>query len=586
MNENPNTGAGDTDPNRQHDSASVPAEEGSTPEQQQHASQQGAEPQHPAAADATAQTAAQRPDAATAQTPVQQPAHSAQQPAANPQHGERQQFAPPVAPQAAAHAQHGAQHAAYQQQGHPQQHGHPQQQGQPQPQYGQYAQQQYSQQQPSPGSHHLPGAAFGPAATGPGTQQWAPPAQNAQNAQKKPRNRRAGVAVAALALAALVGGVSGAGITSLIGGGAGSSSVAGVEHANPTSVTVNDTEDVNLVTAVAAQATPSVVTISVSGGDASGSGSGVIISDDGYVLTNNHVVSLDGSVADPSIQVTDSEGRLYDATIVGTDPVYDLAVIKLDGASDLTPVEFANSDDLNVGDRTIAIGAPLGLSNTVTDGIVSSLNRSISVASSEVPDGGSTDQGEGNQQSPYDFWGFDLPGQEQQQQASSTISLSVIQTDAAINPGNSGGALLDANGDLIGINVAIATAGGGGTSSSAGSIGVGFSIPSNVAERISSELIANGEATHGLLGATVGDVTSTDQSSTVGALIDDVSPGGAAAAAGLRSGDVVTAIDGKPVTSMSDLVAQVRAQAAGASVTITYNRGDGAGEVEVTLGSM
>ncbi len=567
MNENPNTGAGDTDPNRQHDSASVPAEGASTPDQHPDASDRSPESQQTAEPTDPAQQSTASDHQPT--EPFQQPAQPSQQPAQP-----TQQFAPPVAPQSATHAQHSAQHAAYQQQSQPQH----QQYGQPQ--YGQQAQSPQNTQQHQPGSHQLPGAAFGPAATGHGGQQWAPPAQ------KKPKNRRAGVAVAALALAALVGGVSGAGITTLIGGGAGSSSVAGVEHANPTSVTVNDTEDVNLVTAVAAQATPSVVTISVSGGDASGSGSGVVISDDGYVLTNNHVVSLDGSVADPAIQVTDSEGRLYDATIVGTDPVYDLAVIQLQGASDLTPVEFANSDDLNVGDRTIAIGAPLGLSNTVTDGIVSSLNRSISVASSEVPDGGSTDQGEGNQQSPYDFWGFDLPGQEQQQQASSTISLSVIQTDAAINPGNSGGALLDANGDLIGINVAIATAGGGGTSSSAGSIGVGFSIPSNVAQRISSELIADGEATHGLLGATVTDVTSTEQSSTVGALIDDVSPGGAAAAAGLRSGDVVTAFDGKPVTSMSDLVAQVRAQAAGASVTITYNRGDSAGEVEVTLGSM
>lgn len=570
MNENPNTGAGDTDPNRQHDSASVPAEGASTPDQHPDAGAQSAEPQRtvePAAPDHQPTASDHQPT-----EPFQQPAQPTQQ------------FAPPVAPHAATHAQHSAQHAAYQQQSQPQQYGQAQQHGPAQqygqPQYGQQAQQPQNAQQHQPGSHQLPGAAFGPAAAGHGGQQWAPPTQ------KKPKNRRAGVAVAALALAALVGGVSGAGLSTLISSNQAGGSVAGVEHANPTSVTVNDTEDVNLVTAVAAQATPSVVTISVSGGDASGSGSGVVISDDGYVLTNNHVVSLDGSVADPTIQVTDSEGRLYDASIVGTDPVYDLAVIKLEGADDLTPVEFANSDDLNVGDRTIAIGAPLGLSNTVTDGIVSSLNRSISVASSEVPDGGSTDQGEGNQQSPYDFWGFDLPGQEQQQQASSTISLSVIQTDAAINPGNSGGALLDANGELIGINVAIATAGGGGTSSSAGSIGVGFSIPSNVAERISSELIANGEATHGLLGATVTDVTSTEQSSTVGALIDDVSPGGAAASAGLRSGDVVTAFDGKPVTSMSDLVAQVRAQAAGASVTITYNRGDGAGEVEVTLGSM
>jgi len=548
MNENPNTGAGDTDPNRQHDSASAPAEGASTPEQHPNEAQRPVESQ---------QAAESAPTAPVQQQP-NQPAPAApnpayQQPAA-PQ-PPTQQFAAPDQPRYGQYAQ-----------------------TPPAPQQGQHGQ----HAQHVPGSHSLPGASFGPAATPQAGQQWAAPAP------AKPKNRRAGVAIAALALVALIGGGAGAGVTALAMSNSASSSVSGVDHANPTTVTVNDSDDVNLVTAVAAQATPSVVTIAVSGGDASGSGSGVIISDDGYVLTNNHVVSLDGSVADPTIQVTDSDGNLYDATVVGTDPVYDLAVIKLEGASGLTPIEFADSDDLNVGDQTIAIGAPLGLSNTVTDGIVSALNRSISVASSEVPDTQSDDQGESQQQSPYDFWGFDIPGQEDSQQstASSTISLSVIQTDAAINPGNSGGALLDADGKLIGINVAIATAGSGSTSSSAGSIGVGFSIPSNVAERISSELIANGEASHGLLGATVTDVTSTEQSATVGALIDDVSAGGAAAAAGLRSGDVVTALGGKPVTSMSDLVAQVRAQAAGATVTITYNRGGQAGETEVTLGSM
>ncbi len=554
MNENPNTGAGDTDPNRQHDSASAPAEGASTPEQHPSAPQHPAEAQRPVEGQQAAESA---PTAPVHQQPGQ-PAPAASDPAyqqpAAPQPPTRQ-FAAPDQPRYGQYAQ-----------------------TPPAPQQGQHAQ----HGQHVPGSHSLPGASFGPAATPQAGQQWAAPAP------AKPKNRRAGVAIAALALVALIGGGAGAGVTALAMSNSASSPVAGVDHANPTTVTVNDSDDVNLVTAVAAQATPSVVTIAVSGGDASGSGSGVIISDDGYVLTNNHVVSLDGSVADPTIQVTDSDGNLYDATVVGTDPVYDLAVIKLEGASDLTPIEFADSDDLNVGDQTIAIGAPLGLSNTVTDGIVSALNRSISVASSEVPDSSADDQGESQQQSPYDFWGFDIPGQEgsQQGQASSTISLSVIQTDAAINPGNSGGALLDAEGRLIGINVAIATAGSGSTTSSAGSIGVGFSIPSNVAERISSELIANGEASHGLLGATVTDVTSTEQSATVGALIDDVSAGGAAAAAGLRSGDVVTALEGKPVTSMSDLVAQVRAQAAGATVTITYNRGGQAGETEVTLGSM
>lgn len=582
MNENPNTGAGDTDPNRQHDSASVPAKGASTPQQRSEhdaAAQQPGSQQPEAQQPGSQLPESQQPPQSAPTAPVHQQAPAAptsayQQPTAPQQPAQpTQQFTAPgqQAPNPATHAQHGAEHAAHQQQN--------------QPRYGQYAQtppaQQHGQQQHVPGSHSLPGASFGPAATPQAGQQWSAPAP------AKPKNRRAGVAIAALALVALIGGGAGAGVTALAMSNSASGSVTGVEHANPTTVTVNDADDVNLVTAVAAQATPSVVTIAVSGGDASGSGSGVVISDDGYVLTNNHVVSLDGSVADPAIQVTDSDGNLYDATVVGTDPVYDLAVIKLEGASGLTPIEFADSDDLNVGDQTIAIGAPLGLSNTVTDGIVSALNRSISVASSEVPDTQSDDQGESQQQSPYDFWGFDIPGQEETpSSASSTISLSVIQTDAAINPGNSGGALLDAEGRLIGINVAIATAGSGSTSSSAGSIGVGFSIPSNVAERISSELIANGEASHGLLGATVTDVTSTEQSATVGALIDDVSAGGAAASAGLRSGDVVTALDGKPVTSMSDLVAQVRAQAAGATVSITYNRGGSAGEAEVTLGAM
>src|SRR5690606_13728284 len=210
---------------------------------------------------------------------------------------------------------------------------------------------------------------------------------------------------------------------------------------------------VNETTAIASKVLPSVVTIEVAGNQGSGSGSGVVLDKEGHVLTNTHVVTLGGAVADPTIRVTTSDGRIYSATVVGTDPVYDLAVIKLKDAKDLTPITFADSSELNVGDTAVAVGAPLGLSNSVTTGIVSALNRSIQVASSALPDNGSgqedQDQGDGNSEGgPFQF---DIPGMGSQQ-AKQSISIAVIQTDAAINPGNSGGALVDSKGGLIGIN--------------------------------------------------------------------------------------------------------------------------------------
>ena len=151
-------------------------------------------------------------------------------------------------------------------------------------------------------------------------------------------------------------------------------------------MTVNNTDSVNQTTAIAAKVLPSVVTIEASGTNGAGTGSGVVLTSDGYVVTNTHVVTLDGATADATIRVTTSDGRVYDAEVVGTDPTYDLAVIKLQDAEGLTPIEFADSSELNVGDETIAVGAPLGLSNTVTTGIVSALNRSIQIASSAAPD--------------------------------------------------------------------------------------------------------------------------------------------------------------------------------------------------------
>jgi len=400
----------------------------------------------------------------------------------------------------------------------------------------------------------------------------------------KPAKRGSSVSlIAALAIGALVGGVSGAGVTA-IAMGSGQVSETSNSSNGPANITVNDPSNATTVTAVAAAAGPSVVTLSVAdGAGAGGTGSGVIISEDGYVLTNAHVVTLDGAAGSPTVSVQASDGRLYKAEIVGADPISDLAVIKIDGGNDFEAAEFADSSALNVGDPAIAIGAPLGLSNTVTTGIVSSLNRSITVASSAAPETPDSEAPDGTD--PFDFWRFDTPeGGAPAPSGSSTIALSVIQTDAAINPGNSGGALLDSDGKVIGINVAIASAGGGGQST-AGSIGVGFAIPSNVAKRVAQELIETGTGSHGLLGATVSDVTS-ETASVVGAQIQQVSPGGAAADGGLENGDIITSINGLPVTGKTDLTAQVRALPAGAEAEITYVRDGKRATAAVTLGSL
>jgi putative serine protease PepD len=406
-----------------------------------------------------------------------------------------------------------------------------------------------------------------------------------------PKQRRVGLGVAAaIVAAALIGGASGAGITALV---TSNESPAASDSADAQNIVVNDTDSVNQITAVAAKASPSVVTISVSGGQAGGTGSGIILSEDGYVLTNTHVVTLDGATGEPTIQVKTNDGHLYDAELVGTDPLSDLAVIKLTDASGLTPLEFADSDKLNVGDTAIAIGAPLGLSGTVTNGIVSALNRSIDVASSaapETPDDSQGDQGDegdqGDGSDPFDFF-FDLPtpeGEPQQPTASSgQVALPVIQTDAAINPGNSGGALVDSDGKLIGVNVAILSA--GGAQGEAGNIGVGFAVPSNLAERIAKEIIETGSATHGLLGATVTSAEAEGSSDTVGALISEVSAGGAAEAAGLEAGDVVTSFNGVPITDQTDLTAQVRALPGGATAEVTFTRDGESQTIEVQVGT-
>jgi putative serine protease PepD len=420
----------------------------------------------------------------------------------------------------------------------------------------------------------------------------APPQASAEAASGPAPAKQRSLAVpiiAAAVVAALLGGGAGAGVaTWAITSQTPQQSSTG-SGSNQT-ITVSNPDSTDVVTAVAAKAADSVVTISVSSGNAGGTGSGVILSNDGYVLTNTHVVTLDGESADGTIEVTTADGRIFSAKLVGLDPIVDLAVIKLEGASGLTPVEWGDSDSLEVGDQVVAIGAPLGLSNTVTDGIVSALGRSIQIQSSAVPDSGdgdqTPDQDQNGGQGPFDFWQLD-PGEGSSSGSSSqssTISLPVIQTDAAINPGNSGGALLNDTGQLIGINVAIAST-GSTSGSQSGSIGVGFSIPSSLAKRVAEEIVENGEASHGLLGATVSTATSGD-SDVVGAVIQSVTSGGGAAAAGLREGDVVTEFNGVAITSSTDLTAQVRALAAGSTAKLSYQRDGKAATVEVTLGEL
>ena len=334
----------------------------------------------------------------------------------------------------------------------------------------------------------------------------------------------------------------------------------------PATITVNAPLQATEITAVAAAAMPSVVTIEVAGAARGGSGSGVIISEDGHVMTNSHVVSIGSE--EPVIRVTLSDGRIFQATVVGRDVLSDIAVIKLDGEGPFPVIDVGDSAALNVGDQVIAIGAPLSLPGTVTSGIVSAINRSITIGASQVP---------GEEDGQFDF---DLPGGGPA--LGQSISIPVIQTDASINPGNSGGALLNRDGELIGVNVAIASTGG----QSAGSIGLGFSIPANYAARVASELIQTGRASHGLLGALVTDAQSMANASVTGAYIDSVSPGGAADDAGLRAGDVVTRFNGLPITNRVDLTAQVRTLPGGAASTLTYVRGGNSYTVEVDLGEL
>ena len=293
-----------------------------------------------------------------------------------------------------------------------------------------------------------------------------------------------------------------------------------------------------------AAVTPSVVSIAMQSQGESGQGSGVIIDTKGHVLTNNHVVN--GAT---SLTVTLNDGRTYEASIVGTDPSTDLAVISIKNPpSDLAPISFGDSDALKVGDPVMAVGNPLGLAGTVTTGIVSALNRPVSTSDSQ-------------QQNPF--------GQQGQ---SEPVVTNAIQTSAAINPGNSGGALVNGSGQLVGINSSIASLGSsvGGQS---GSIGIGFAIPINEAKSIAQQLIDKGKAEHAFLGVSSKDGAASDGSAQrAGAEIVSIQPGTPAAAAGLKTGDVIVAVNGESVGSSESLVAYIRERTVGDKVKLTVLR--------------
>ena len=439
----------------------------------------------------------------------------------------------------------------------------------PQPQIGQagYAQQPYGGQHGSPPYGQPYGRpAYGPPSYAPyppsGPAQppagapsyWGPPRQPTAPVPAgfdsvPPPARRPGrvrMGLAGLVAGALIGGAAGAGVATLgddDGRAGGSTSAA-------QNVVIENPESATTATAAAAKAAPSVVTVYVTSRSSAGSGSGVVLTEDGFVVTNNHVVESEGG----TVQVRTSDGTLYDAEVVGTDPSADIAVLRLDGAEGLTPATFADSDDVQVGDVAVAIGAPLGLSNTVTDGIISATGRAVQTGATE---------------------------------GDATV-IDAIQTDAAINPGNSGGALVNGAGEVIGINTAIATvaSGGGGGEAQSGNIGVGFAIPSNAAKRIADEIRETGKATRAFLGvsATTAAAGANTEVGT-GAEVVSLEPDSAAGDAGIEVGDVITAVGDRPITSSTELTAAVRSEAPGATVELTLRRGGSERTVEVTLGT-
>ncbi len=356
------------------------------------------------------------------------------------------------------------------------------------------------------------------------------PVPQQQHAGERRRPGLVTVAVVAL-VAGLIGGVLGAiGIGSGSGGGGSALAAPAPDSAAPAA-------PAGSVEQVAQAVLPSAVQIV----GARGEGSGIVLSPDGLIMTNNHVLAAGTG---GGLRAVFNDGRVASITLVGTAPAADIAVVRASGVSGLTAASLGNSDQLRQGQSVVAVGSPLGLSGTVTSGVVSALQRPVAA-------GG-------------------------QSGAQDTV-IDAVQTDAAINPGNSGGPLVDANGRVIGVNTAIASLASGSSGREAGSIGIGFAIPINQARRIATELVQTGQATQAVLGVSV------QNGQPRGATLAVVTPGSPAQVAGLQSGDVVTRVDHRVVQDANAFVAAIQSTPPGQVVTLTI--GNGAREVAVTLGS-
>jgi putative serine protease PepD len=365
------------------------------------------------------------------------------------------------------------------------------------------------------------------------------------------------VAGAALAAALIGGGVGGA-IANSTG-----ETTSGTSD-QPQSITITNGQTATAASAVATKASPSVVTIGAISGTQGGSGSGIVLDKEGHILTNAHVVTVNGKTNGVNLQVKLYDNRIYKATLVGTDPLADLAVIKVD-APNLQPATLGDSSKISVGDMAVVIGSPLGLSGTVTDGIISTKSRTIALTSS-------------------------LASSDTSTSAADKIYVNVIQTDAALNHGNSGGALVDGKGNVIGVNVAIASTSSSSTGGDGGNSGIGFAIPINGAKRVADSLIKDGKASHGYLGVQVKSQQptelGTDSIFTTGAVITQVLSGSPADKAGLKKGDVITAVDELMIEDSQGLTAAVRTYPAGQKAKFTVTRDGKTQEIDVTLGDI
>ncbi|MEY8579273.1 trypsin-like peptidase domain-containing protein [Corynebacteriaceae bacterium 6-324] len=406
--------------------------------------------------------------------------------------------------------------------------------------------------QPGYGAHTAGSQAGGAHTGGVGTAKapFAPGAPGGDTEGPKPSKAKRTIGLGTALAMMLVAGIGAGGATGYVVGNSNSSSgngtsVSEILNSQPVNNTNSTGEEAAAGTteAVAAKVTPAVVAIQVISANAASEGSGSIISPDGYVLTNHHVVS--GAENGGTMQVTMNDGTKHEAEFVASDANTDVAVIKIVDGQDLPFLEFGDSSSLQVGQEVVAVGSPLGLNATVTSGIVSAVNRPVRAS-----------QGGGE-----------------------SSLIDAIQTDAAVNPGNSGGPLVDMSGNLVGMNSMIASL-SSGTSGEAGSIGLGFAIPSNFAQRMAQQLIDNGQVVHPMLGVQVDGRNITD-----GAHIVSVEPGSVAEQAGLEEGDVVTRVNDRAIEDADSLIASIRGQEFGAVITleVTRENEDSSREVEVTL---